>query len=43
MKPSAVLSATALPVMTKGMRGASSDRNTALVTALRIIGAIDMA
>jgi hypothetical protein len=29
--------------MTKGVRGAFNDRNTALVTALKIIGAIDTA
>ena len=41
--PSAVLSTTATLVMTKGVRGAFNDRNTALVTALKIIGAIDTA
>jgi hypothetical protein len=38
-----VFSATAALVMIKGVRGALSDRNTALVTALKIIGAIDTA
>jgi len=38
-----VFSATAALVMINGVRGALSDRNTALVTALKIIGAIDPA
>ena len=40
-KPSSVFTATARPVIIKGVLGAFSERNTALVTALKIIGAIE--
>ena len=38
-----VFSATAALVMIRGVRGSLSERNTALVTALKIIGKIDTA